>query len=273
MTEEIEAEPIPQGAFVPAVQPDMLSLLPEMMQVAVTAGKDGVEALERLVALSTQLRAEKAREAYFHALADFQAECPSVPKNREVSIETQGGGRYGYRFADFEQIIHTIRPHLKKYGLSYSFDTAQAEKSMTVTCKLRHLLGHVETNTFTCPVSSPSPKMSEQQKVGGTMTFAKRYALTGALGIATADDDDDGRGDEGEPEPVLDEQQIADLEARLLELGVNRAKFLRWAKVDLITEFPVRLLAEAHTGLDERKARAEKEELEKAGLADAAEPA
>lgn len=246
-TIEVEAQPEHVGGA-------MIQALPNLMQQALAAGKDGVEALERLVALHATLRADMAREAFFKALAEFQAECPSIQKNRTAEVNTKSGARYSYRFADFERIASTIREPLQRHGLSYSFDTTQADGCITVTCKVRQTLGHVETTTFTCPTTSPSGQMSDQQKVGGAMTFAKRYALAGALGLATIEDDTDGQG-EGEEEPMLEQEAVDLVEQRLHELGVDRGKFMRYFNIEAVRELPPSRLKEAHEILDKRASK------------------
>lgn len=265
MTTKTQTEVLPAAPAEPAPMGDvgaqMILALPNLMQQALAAGSDGVAALERLVALHATLRADMAREQFFHALSGFQAKCPSIQKNRLAEVRTKSGAAYSYRFADFEQIVSTIRPALRDHGLSFSFDTSQEGGAITVTCKLRHQLGHTEFSTFTCPTSSPSGQMSDQQKVGGALTFAKRYALTAALGIATADDDSDAVGHEEEEEPALDEAAVDILEERLRSLGVDRAAFLRYFRIDGVTSLPPSKLKEAHEILDQKMRNAAKSKV------------
>src|SRR5690606_8674966 len=108
---------------------------------AVEAGAS-VEALERLVALKERVDAEQARRAYFEALAAAQEEMPEVPKSRTAQIATRSGASYSYRYAALEDITRTIRPILRKHGLSYAWDVTQGENALVVTCVLRHVDGH-----------------------------------------------------------------------------------------------------------------------------------
>src|SRR5262252_7464345 len=149
-----------------------------------------VEALERLLAMRERLKAESAREAFFEALSAFQGECPVVSKSR-----TAGAGSYSYKYAPLDDIVKQVSPLLRRYGLSYRFDTAfEADPAaQVVTCIVHHRDGHSETSEFRTPVDA-SARMNDMQKSASAQTYAKRYAFCNALGILTGDDDDDGHG-------------------------------------------------------------------------------
>ena len=248
-----------EAAPVASHSTQMLAGLPSMMETALKAGESGVQALERLVALQRELRADLAREAFFVALGEFQANCPTIKKNRTASIRTKGGGSYSYKYADFARIVDSVREAMRAQGLSYSFDTSQDAGTMTVVCKLRHTMGHMELTTFSCPMTSLSSGASDQQVVGGTMTFAKRYALSGALGLATADDDHDGRGGcaVNKQEDVISEKEANGLLDRIHAVGADLSKFLRYYRIDRVEDLPKDQLDHAHDVLDRREAEQE----------------
>jgi hypothetical protein len=198
-----------------------------LMASAVEQGAGGVEALERLVALQERIMDRNARQSYFDALKSFQAECRAIPKNKTASIASRSGTGYSYAFADLEQIVSVVRPVLDKHGLSFSFDSKVEGTNITTTCTLRHRDGHAEQSSFTCPVASPNPGMSEQQKYGGAFTFSRRYALVGALGLATTDEDTDGREQPDlDEEGVITDEQALTLEALANDVGADWPKFM-----------------------------------------------
>lgn len=235
-----------EGAVAPVGDGEIMGLLAR----AVEAGAS-VEALERLVALKERVDAEQARRAYFEALAAAQEEMPEIPKKRTAQIATRSGGSYSYRYAALEDITRTIRPILRKHGLSYAWDVTQAEGALIVTCVLRHVDGHEERASFPVPIDSGA-RMSAAQANGAALTYGRRQSLIAVLGLTTADDDVDG-ADVGAPSDRITRQQAADLDALIDEVGADRQKFLAWAGVERIEDLPADRYATAVRMLERKR--------------------
>lgn len=152
-----------------------------------------IETLERLFALREKDKAEKAREAFTDAMASFQAACPVIEKTKAVM--NKDGKTVRYKYAPLDSIVSQVKKPLADAGLSYSFDEKKDEKTITAICKITHKLGHSETSSFQIPIGSEE-YMSDPQKHGARITFAKRYAFCNALGILTGDEDTDAADDE-----------------------------------------------------------------------------
>ena len=151
-----------------------------------------VEAMERLLAMRRELQAEQARAESFAALATFQARIPAIPKNQIARVSSQKGS-YSYRYADLADIQRAIAPVLADCGLSVTFDTEQDAGGYVIVAKVHHLGGHSERTTFRVPVDGGT-RMNSAQAAGSALTYGRRYALCAALGIVTAEDDDDAQG-------------------------------------------------------------------------------
>jgi hypothetical protein len=149
-----------------------------------------IETMERLLAMRREIREEQARDAYFEDLTRFQKVCPVIPHDRTVR-DKDGVKRYSY--ATLGQIIKIVHRKLTNYGFSYTIKTEQYDDAVEAICESHHTGGHMETTRFRVPID-PKAYMNNQQKVGATMTFAKRYAFCNAFGIMTGDDDTDGNG-------------------------------------------------------------------------------
>lgn len=162
-------------------QDDPMSLL----TMAVQQGAN-VDTLERLAVLREKFLAEKARKAYFDSLAAFQSECPVIVKSNRVIFS----GSEKYRYAPIDKIIQTVGPLLQKHGFAFQRDSKIENGWVEAIVTITHREGHSETKSFRVPTDSKAG-MSEQQKYGAALTFADRYAFTGALGIKTGDEDND----------------------------------------------------------------------------------
>lgn len=147
-----------------------------------------VETIERLMKLRDQLKAEKAREAYFEALSEFQAICPPIEKAKEAKDEH---GKTMYKYAPIEAIVVQVKEHLKACGFSYCFQTDIKSDQVSITCESRHKLGHIEKSIMQSPLANRTRMMSAPQQIASTVTFLKRYAFCNVFGIVTADEDND----------------------------------------------------------------------------------
>ena len=70
--------------------PDQIA---QLLQVAIDKNIS-VEAMEKLVELHERVSARQAASEFAAAMAEFQAECPSIPKTSTAKIVTQSGAGY-----------------------------------------------------------------------------------------------------------------------------------------------------------------------------------
>lgn len=146
-----------------------------------------IEVVERLMAVRRELRAEKARQEFLEAVKGFQAEVKPITMDCVVRNKD---GSVRYKYASLKQILKEIQPLLDKWGLSISFDTIPAsQNTLTIKCILSHTSGHTETREFTIPIDT-SQHMSDIQRWGSTLTYAKRYALVSTLNLIAEEDID-----------------------------------------------------------------------------------
>ncbi len=147
-----------------------------------------VETMERLLGMRRELKAEAAKESYNRAMADFQAECPTIVKTKGV---TTRDGDIAYKYAPIESIVSQVQPYLQKYGFSFSTTMELKENGVRVVCKVTHRDGHSEESPMEVPLGTKTQIMSDTQVTAAASTFAKRYAFCNAFGILTGDEDND----------------------------------------------------------------------------------
>lgn len=152
-----------------------------------------VETMEKLLAMRRELREEDATEKFNSAMAQFQAKCPTIGKTKKVMEKDNVHVRYQY--APLDAIVEQVKSVLADCGLSYSIDVEQDDKYLGVVCKVTHEAGHSEKSSFKVPIGSEG-YMSDVQKYGARLTFAKRYAFCNAFGILTGDEDTDAVGED-----------------------------------------------------------------------------
>jgi hypothetical protein len=126
---------------------------------------------------------KKANHAsIYEAIGAFQRECPTIGKKSEG---------YGYKYADFTEIVTAIKPLLEKHGLGF----IQYINSRTVVTEVFHIsedgkqVNSIQSTTD-IPDNVQLKGMNTFQVLGSGISYVKRYALTSILGITTADDND-----------------------------------------------------------------------------------
>lgn len=174
-----------------------------LMQIIARAATDAtfdVAKLDALLAVKERWEAAEARKAFVAALNAFKADPPTITKNKHVGFESrrEGGAKTDYWHATLDHVCDRVGEALSRHGLSHRWETQQLDKGLIrVTCILQHVAGHAERVTLEASADQSGNKNSIQA-VGSTVTYLQRYTLLSATGMATTEQDDDGRGSEGQ---------------------------------------------------------------------------
>ena len=124
------------------------------------------------------------------ALADATAQLENVGKAHRANA-----GKARYSYANIADVLRVTRPVLASHGLALVQGQDLTAEQVVVVTRLVHRSGEwMETD---CRV--PVDRQGGIQGTGSAMTYARRYAVLGLLGIAA--EDDDGRAAQRRPEP------------------------------------------------------------------------
>lgn len=176
--------------------------LMKMMELALTQ-ENGISQLEKLMELQQKWDAEQARKAFFEALSAFQSDLPTIAKTKSASF---GRGAAAYKYASLDDITEAIRPYLAKHGMSYRFEQKQDGQAIWVTCILTHCDGHSERCAMSAFADGSGSK-NAIQGIASSVTYLRRYTLTGATGVACIDEDIDGELPEQKPQQQCEPRQ------------------------------------------------------------------
>ncbi len=114
------------------------------------------------------------------AFVAAQAELTNPPKKSKANT-----GTYSYTYADLPAIIDHVRPVLAKHGLGISQDVLMEDGRLLIRTRIIHSSGEcMEFGPLAGSVGG------EWRSIGSGITYARRYALAAALGIAADEDDD-----------------------------------------------------------------------------------
>lgn len=170
----------------------------DLLRIAVEQGAN-IELLEKLQAMQERHEKREAKKAWDAAMRAFKAASPRITKNSRVNFTTSKGTT-DYRHATLDHVCDSIVGALSKQGISHRWRVEQQDQWVKVTCVLTHELGHAE-ETSLCGCPDNTGNKNSIQAVGSTVTYLQRYTLLAATGLATSDQDDDGRGGKQQAQP------------------------------------------------------------------------
>jgi len=174
-----------------------------LLQLAVSKDLD-ITKLEKLMELKERWQANQARIAFFDAFSLFQSKVPPLEKTKLVAFND-----VKYRYAPLGEIAATIKEPMREAGLSHRWEISDTEDKIICTCIISHKDGHSEKTTMSGAKDNSGKKNDIQQR-GSTITYLQRYSLIAALGISTADEDNDGKdGADKNPAPGKQETSKA----------------------------------------------------------------
>jgi hypothetical protein len=124
-------------------------------------------------------------------------------KSFKSAVKDATNPHFGKKYADLTSVWDACRDALHEVGLFVSQQT-EIKEDGKIILHTKVINEHGES------ISSPIPvicaNMSDPQKFGSALTYARRYGLSSLLGIVT-DDDDDGNSAAGVSEQKKAQQQ------------------------------------------------------------------
>ena len=186
-----------------------------------------VDKLERLMQMRERAIERQAKADFDAAMADLQPELPTIGERGNAA------GRYTY--ALWEDINTAIKPALQKHGFALTFRT-DFKDGITVTGVLSHRAGHREETSITLPSDSSGNK-NAVQAVASSVSYGKRYTAGALLNLTSHGEDDDAYA--AAIETITDAQEIQITEM-LEATNSDKAKFLKWLKVESISAIPAK---------------------------------
>ena len=232
--------------------PDEVGGTLALLREAVT-NKVPIDVIERLSALYDQSIRRKAESAFNRAFAEFKRTCPPIVRRTEDEYihVTRNGIKRKRRYATLEDIAVVVDPVLSACGLTYTWGDSEVDGGGCIVERfvLRHTDGHTAPSVASQPIpiegtdaykttsgGRKDTSSSPPQRCGTASTFARRYSMIKGLGLTTVDEDTDGRSPE--PQETITEQQVVTLREWLRDTSSDEGKFLAWAGVEKLADFP-----------------------------------
>lgn len=171
------------------------------------------------------------------------------PKRTKTAMIRSDKGSYEYKYADLADLVAAVQPSLTKYGIAWTQNALVEflDGKLVVTVATRLYLGNevLEFGPLMLPVGQGTP-----QGIGSAITYAKRYALSSALGVPSEADDDGQAAGQAGPQAtsarLVTQRQIAAMHAAGSAKGVTHEKLHEWVAQNYGVESVKELTREQH---------------------------
>ena len=179
------------GKAVDIVTPiNQVTQYQKLMEMAISSNAD-VDKLEKLMDLQDRWEQKEAKKAFNQSMSRFQSQCPVIQR-------TKNG--HNFKYAPMCDVIAQVKQLEADCGLSHRFEQDTQNESISITCVVSHVDGHSEKLRLEALADQTGSK-NAVQAIGSTISYLQRYSFLGSFGIATADEDMDGRIPKPEGKP------------------------------------------------------------------------
>jgi len=119
------------------------------------------------------------------AMAKARAEFQPIVKDKTANVQTRAGVSYSFDYADLGTVLDAVTPALTKNGIAVLQAARVDGDKVIVETMLAHSSGEWLSSDLAVRPDDLTP-----QKVGGAITYARRYALSAMVGVFSEADDD-----------------------------------------------------------------------------------
>lgn len=179
--------------------------------------------------LAEQRRKDKASFALHLAMVKMKIEQPK--KSHKVTVSLKSGGSYTYSYADLADVDKAIMKAIEKTAvddkplLTYRFEIDNGAEGVSAeTVIIDAATGYEEC---TNRVWFKNVNVGKAQDSASLISYAKRYSLSAAFGIAS-EDDDDAQAQIRNQEQAIDKAGIEIIVNEYLKDKTDKSK--RWIK-------------------------------------------
>lgn len=162
-----------------------------------------IEYLQALIAERNKEIARLAVIEFNKAHREFLKLCPPIVKNKHVNFKhksqnpNEQPGETDYWYSELAHVIETIKDAEHACGFSHDWRTSYEGNEIHITAILKHIGGHQQTDTMKSSADG-SGKKSAIQANASAVSYLRRYALMGVMGLSARGDDNDARKVKGD---------------------------------------------------------------------------
>lgn len=137
---------------------------------------------------------EQSRATWNKHFIQVKSQIKQPKRTHTVKVLTQKGRNYSYKYADLADVDKAVMDACRQVkdkdgntAFAYYFDIANSSQGVCVQTVMVDTSG---AQMITNKVWFSNTKSEDAQKTASLISYAKRYSLSAAFGIASEDDDD-----------------------------------------------------------------------------------
>ncbi len=156
------------------------------------------------------------RREILKALFKFQRKMGPINRTQTAVIKIASGGEYRYKFADLTDTMDSILPVLGECNLylDWGSEPSRLNNGTLITCTVFEMESEVsEWKSITLPAFHEG----SSQKMGGALSYVRRYAAQVVLGLRAEDPDANIEGQALQALQKLKDEMVPKLVAALEE--------------------------------------------------------
>jgi hypothetical protein len=120
------------------------------------------------------------------SIANLATALAMAQMNIKGAIKDSNNPFFKSKYADLSSVVEAIRPAFGQCGLSY---IQRVEPSDKDEVRVETILLHASGEWLSCGVLNLPVSKADAQGYGSALTYARRYSLSAACGVAPEDDD------------------------------------------------------------------------------------
>jgi hypothetical protein len=156
------------------------------------------------------------------------------------ALKSSTNPHFKSRYADLAACVEAVMDGLNDNGIALIQQCSESDNGVIVETVFIHESGE----TLNCGKLHVPATKHDPQGYGSALTYARRYSLMSACGIAPEDDDgnaaskpnDAKKPAKQEKAPVITEEQAAEIEALIDEVKADKAGLLNWVSQNTNSE-------------------------------------
>lgn len=167
-------------------------------------------------------------------ISEFAAAFCAAQAVMGVALKDSNNPHFKSKYADLTSVWAAAASALKEHGLSVmQFPGACEGGQLHMTTQIMHKSGQWMRSSMSIPLAK-----NDAQAYGSAVTYARRYAMSAALGIVQDDDDGNAASAPAPAPEKISKDQAAELMALIEATGTEITSFCKYYKTDAVAHLP-----------------------------------
>lgn len=179
-------------------------------------------------------------------MKNISAALVKAQKGFAPALKASVNPHFKSKYVDLAGCVEAVIDSLNANGIFLMQPTHESDSGVTVETVFIHESGEqISAGKLHVPASK-----QDAQGYGSALTYARRYSLMAACGIAP--EDDDGNAATKAPKSLISEEQVKEISNLIEKTSSSLEGFLKFLKVESLNKIPAQDFARAKAALTKK---------------------